>query len=144
MLCSLPFEFGLQNYILEKKRSIANHFLFISKPLKFHMTIEPTQSWLSSKCFIKFLKKLTPYQKITFQYIRTHFTTCLHIFQYFSVLFIVNPFQPSAAFHIETSHLFCYTKHITSFYMKQNTGLKWVKHCRILENIQVNTINSTK
>ena len=28
-----------------------------------------------------------------------------------------NPFEPSVAFHIETSHLFC------------NTGLKWVKIC---------------
>ena len=37
-----------------------------------------------------------------------------------------NPFQPSAAFHIETSHLFCSAKQMTGFYMKRNTGLKWV------------------
>ena len=40
-----------------------------------------------------------------------------------------NPFQPSAAFHIETSHLFCKAKQVTSFYMKHNTGMKWVNLC---------------
>ena len=37
-----------------------------------------------------------------------------------------NQFQPSVAFHIETSHLFCRAKQITGLYMKLNTGLKWV------------------
>ena len=34
-------------------------------------------------------------------------------------------FQPSIAFHIETSRLFCSAKQMTGFYMKHNTGLKW-------------------
>ena len=38
-----------------------------------------------------------------------------------------NPFQPSIAFHMETSHLFCSTKQVTGFCMKTNTGLKRVK-----------------
>ena len=38
----------------------------------------------------------------------------------------VNPFQPSVAFHIETSHLFCSAKQTTGFYMECNTRLKWV------------------
>ena len=38
----------------------------------------------------------------------------------------LNQFQPSVAFHIETSHLFCRAKQMTGFYMKRNTGLKWV------------------
>ena len=38
-----------------------------------------------------------------------------------------NSFQPSIAFHMETSHLFCSTKQVTGFCMKTNTGLKWVK-----------------
>ena len=37
-----------------------------------------------------------------------------------------NPFQPSVAFHIETSHFFCSAKQMTGFYMKRNTGLKQV------------------
>ena len=37
-----------------------------------------------------------------------------------------NPFQPSIAFHIEASDLFCSAKQMTSFYMKRNAGLKWV------------------
>ena len=65
---------------------------------------------------------------------------------------IVNPFQPSVAFHIEISHLICLwkgtvsgkfrakhpklcgncafpqAKQITGFYMKRNTGLKWGKN----------------
>ena len=43
-----------------------------------------------------------------------------------SILF--NPFQPSVVFHIKTSHLFCSAKQMTGFYMKHNTGLKWVKN----------------
>ena len=35
--------------------------------------------------------------------------------------------QPSISFHIETSQLFCRAKQMTSFYMKRNTRLKWVK-----------------
>ena len=37
-----------------------------------------------------------------------------------------NPFQPSAVFHIETSLLFCRALQMIGFYMKRNTGLKWV------------------
>ena len=40
----------------------------------------------------------------------------------------VNPFQPSVAFYIETSHLFRREKQMTDLYMKRNTGLKWVKN----------------
>ena len=43
----------------------------------------------------------------------------------------VNPFQPSVAFHIETSHLICKAKQMTGFYMKCNTGLKWVKGLKL-------------
>ena len=39
----------------------------------------------------------------------------------------INPFQPSVAFHIETSHLICIASKMTGFYIKCNTGLKWVK-----------------
>ena len=38
----------------------------------------------------------------------------------------INPFQPNVLFHIETSHLFCRLKQMTGFYMKRNTGLKYV------------------
>ena len=38
----------------------------------------------------------------------------------------LNPFQPSVAFHIETSYFFCSAKQLTSFFMKCNTGLQWV------------------
>ena len=39
-----------------------------------------------------------------------------------------NPFeQPSVAFNIYTSHLFCTSKQMPGFYMKRNTGLKLVK-----------------
>ena len=52
----------------------------------------------------------------------SHFA-CLVVSIYF------NPFQPSVAFHIETSHLFCKAKQVTGFYMKHNTGMKWVNLC---------------
>ena len=41
-----------------------------------------------------------------------------------SLLFVVKPFQPSV--HIETSHLIIRANQITSFYMKRNTGMKWI------------------
>ena len=46
-------------------------------------------------------------------------------------MLFVQPFQPSVAFHIETSHLFCSAKQMTGFYMKHNTGLKWANRVNI-------------
>ena len=39
----------------------------------------------------------------------------------------INPFQPSVAFHMETSYLICTANQMTGFHMKCNTGLKLVK-----------------
>ena len=49
-----------------------------------------------------------------------------------------NPFQPSVAFHIETSHLFCRAKEMTGYYIKRNTGLKWVNVNGLLNWLPVN------
>ena len=38
----------------------------------------------------------------------------------------INPFKPSVAFHIETSNLISLQIKMIVFYMKCNTGLKWV------------------
>ena len=38
----------------------------------------------------------------------------------------VNEYQPSVAFHIETSHLFRRVNQMSGFYIKRNTGLNWV------------------
>ena len=47
---------------------------------------------------------------------------------------LVNPLQPSVAFHIETSHLFYSANQMAGFYMKYNTRLRWVnsKNMRVL------------
>ena len=47
---------------------------------------------------------------------------------YFHKLYLIlfNQFRPSVVPYIENSHLFCSAKQTTSFYMKCNTGLKWV------------------
>ena len=37
---------------------------------------------------------------------------------------LIDPFQASVAFHIETSHLICDANQITGFYMKCNTFFK--------------------
>ena len=37
-----------------------------------------------------------------------------------------NLFQFSVEFHTKSSHLFCRANQITGFYIKRNTGLKWV------------------
>ena len=47
----------------------------------------------------------------------------LVFFMLFNVDFF-DPFQPSVAFHIETSHLTCIANEMTGFYMKCKTGLK--------------------
>ena len=52
---------------------------------------------------------------------------------------IFNPCQPGVAFHMETSHLLCREKQMTRFYMKHNTGLKWVKHTILLQSISNTT-----
>ena len=48
-----------------------------------------------------------------------HSTVLVHCF---------NLFPPNLAFHIETSHFIHKAKQMTIFYMKRNTGLKWVKN----------------
>ena len=53
-----------------------------------------------------------------------------------NVLF--NPFQPSIAFHIETSDLLCFAKQKIGFYMKCNTDLKY------FNAFQYSTINWKK
>ena len=53
-----------------------------------------------------------------------------------NVLF--NPFQPSIAFHIETSDLLCFAKQKIGFYMKCNTDLKY------FNTFQYSTINWKK
>ena len=40
---------------------------------------------------------------------------------------MLNPFQPTVAFHIESSISYLQCKSNDHFYMKWNTGLKWVK-----------------
>ena len=48
------------------------------------------------------------------------------------VSFMLPPFLPSFAFHIEISHFVCSAKQMTGFYMKCNTGLKKVKTASML------------
>ena len=38
----------------------------------------------------------------------------------------INQFQPRFALYVETSHLICCANQMTGFYMKYNTGIKWV------------------
>ena len=39
---------------------------------------------------------------------------------------LIISYQSSVAIYIDTSHLFCSAKQMVGFYMKRNTGLKWV------------------
>ena len=40
---------------------------------------------------------------------------------------LLKPFQPSVAFHVETSHLICTENQMTGSFMKCKTCPKWVK-----------------
>ena len=53
----------------------------------------------------------------------------------------MNLFQPSVAFYIETSHLFCFVKQIAGFYMERNTGLKCVNKLYALVTVNPENIN---
>ena len=46
---------------------------------------------------------------------------------------LLNPFQLSVVFHIETSHLICSVNQMLGFYMKCNFELKWVKKLLYLQ-----------
>ena len=46
-----------------------------------------------------------------------------------------NPFQPSVMLHIETIHLISPENQLTGFFMKRNTGLKWVKLFSLFVNV---------
>ena len=39
---------------------------------------------------------------------------------------LINLFQSSLTFQIETSHLVCAANQMSGFYMKNKAGLKWV------------------
>ena len=48
---------------------------------------------------------------------------------------VFNPFQPSVAFHIETSHWFYFAREMTGSYMKFNTMLNWVKDTKSKDSL---------
>ena len=50
----------------------------------------------------------------------------------------INQFQPSAAFHIETSHFISTINNMTGFYVKCNIRLKMVKLFANYTNTQEN------
>ena len=64
----------------------------------------------------------------------------------------MNPFQPSVAFHMETSHLIFSADQVNGFYMKCSTELKWVNsppsffnvNLKIIRNVHSDEIISSK
>ena len=50
---------------------------------------------------------------------------------------LINPFQLSVAFRMETSHLICSANQMTGFYMECNTGVKWVNKVSVLFPLKV-------
>ena len=64
----------------------------------------------------------------------------------------MNPFQPSVAFHMETSHLIFSADQVNGFYMKCSTELKWVNsppsffnvNLKIIRNVHSGEIISSK
>ena len=54
-----------------------------------------------------------------------------------------NSFQSSVAIHVETDHFFCRPKQMTGFYMKCNSGPKWVNNLTLLwRNERVNNFQT--
>ena len=53
----------------------------------------------------------------------------------------INLRKSSVEFHIETSHLICRAKQVTGFYMKCNTGPKWVNQIRLQIKIDYTRAN---
>ena len=48
------------------------------------------------------------------------------------IKWMCNPFQHCVACHIETSHLICSANQMTGFYIKYNTGIKWVNSIQLM------------
>ena len=67
------------------------------------------------------------------------------VLTFFLSLHNLKSFQLSVAFHIETGHLFCSTKQMTAFYIKRNTGLKWIKSIswKMHASISTETLDET-
>ena len=55
---------------------------------------------------------------------------------YIVLVLFVNLFKPNFPFHIETGNFICNANQMTDFYMKCDTGLKWVKEIYINNNMQ--------
>ena len=48
----------------------------------------------------------------------------------YEIEYIITPVLPNVLYHIESSYFFCRSKQMTGFYMKCNTGIKWVKRTK--------------
>ena len=59
----------------------------------------------------------------------------------FFIRTIINSFQSSVLFHIETIHLVCTVNQMTRVYFICNTGLKWVKQIEICFTFYMNCAN---
>ena len=46
---------------------------------------------------------------------------------------LINPFQSSGTFHIETNYLICIANQMTGFHMKCNTGPKRVQQNQVFK-----------
>ena len=85
--------------------------------------------------FFFYLRIVLDQMKITLE---TFFFSCLHQRQFWSVWweiplnFSLNPFQPSAAFYVEISHLICTANEMTGFCMTCKTLLRLVNLVALL------------
>ena len=59
-------------------------------------------------------------------------TLCLKDITFHKSLTFITLFQPSFAFHIETSHLICCANQMNGFYMKCNTTASPLIICQLL------------
>ena len=77
-------------------------------------------------CIAAKLGSLTPDERLVIRSERSYPLTLIH-WATPPITNVINQFQPSVGFHIETSHLKCTSNQMTGFYMKCNTWLKWVE-----------------
>ena len=86
----------------------------------------------------KNVKRVTNNSIIFRNLVATTYINSLYILEFYSLQHeyryypFFNSIKPSVAFHIETNHLPGIANQMIGFYMKRNTGLKWITPLTII------------
>ena len=79
-----------------------------------------------TKMFSMFMSKSATEKRCFSMFIKPSANVAYCLKVYLKILDVINTFQPSFTYYIETNHLILGVNQITGFCMKSYTGMKWV------------------